>query len=61
MTAYVKRAYYEYGIRPFELLYWTFEEEELAVALWEKYRDVSPSDSPSVAPPHHRLYGMFPP
>ena len=61
VVEYVKTAYYEYGIRPFELWYWTFDEEEAAVELWEKYRDVASDWTPGAAPPHHRLYGRDPP
>jgi hypothetical protein len=45
----------EYGIRAFELLVWTHDEEELLESTWSDERRDAPDRKPNVAPPHHRF------
>ena len=45
----------EYGIRAFELLIWTHDEEELLESTWSDERRNAPDRKPNRAPPHHRF------
>lgn len=53
---YVLDAWLEYGLRAFELLGWSFEEDETIESTWDdRYpRGVEPPP-PRRAPPHHRF------
>lgn len=59
VNAYVRRAYEDYGLRPFELMYWSFEEEEEAITLWEMFKLPPLEELPRAPPPHLRTYGKL--
>lgn len=57
VRAYLREAFADYVVRSFELMFWTFEEQEEALLLGigdslSKARQGQPCTKP---PPHHRL------
>ena len=58
IDAYIYDAYWEYGVRAYDLLSHGLKEEDLIQAIWDSSRDHElPRDEipPRCAPPHHRF------
>jgi len=45
----------DYGVRAYELLVWTHDEEELLESIWSDERCNALDHKPTIAPPHHRF------